>query len=84
MTAEHYEAWIKSHQRRVGDIDITDAVMERIAGKADKGYIIKQTWEGILLDIIQGRMWMRIGVLVTGVLVGIIRMMMQIYSVLFV
>ena len=83
MNTELYDKWIKSHQIDSGDIDITDAAMRRIAEKAHKPNVLKQTWESILLDLVQAKVFVRACVLVSGALMGILRMVFQIYSVLF-
>ena len=83
MNTELYEKWVKSHQTEKGDIDIADAVMRRIAQKAHKPNVLKRTWESILLDLIQAKVFVRTCVLVSGALMGLLRMVFQIYSVLF-
>ncbi|MHC4292425.1 MAG: hypothetical protein ACYSTR_09470 [Planctomycetota bacterium] len=83
MNTELYDKWIKSHQVDSGDIDIADVVMSRITEKAHKPNVLKKTWESILLDLIQAKVFVRACVLVSGALMGLFRMVFQIYSVLF-
>ncbi|MHC4526092.1 MAG: hypothetical protein ACYTEU_04125 [Planctomycetota bacterium] len=84
MNRELYDKWIKSHQIEESDVDITDAVMSRITENAHQPNVLKQTWESILLDLMQTRVFVRTCVLTSGALIGLLRMCMQIYSALFV
>jgi len=84
MNTELYDKWIKSHQTEDGNIDITDTVMCRITEKAHKPNVLKQTWESLLLDLMQAKVLVRACVLASGALIGLLRMCMQIYSALFV
>ena len=83
MNTELYDKWIKNHQTESGDIDITGAVMSRITEKAHRPNVLKQTWESILLDLIQAKAFVRACVLVSGALMGLLRMLFQMYSALF-
>ena len=83
MTVDQYEAWIKSHQLQANNVNIADAVMGRITKQVSKPHIYKQAWETIPLDLIQFRIWMRVGVITCGVIMGFLRMLIQFYSVLF-
>jgi hypothetical protein len=83
MNTQLYDKWIKSHQIDSGDIDIADVVMSRITEKAHKPNALKQTWESILLDLVQAKVFLRVCVLASGALMGLLRMVFQIYSVLF-
>ncbi|MHC4551737.1 MAG: hypothetical protein ACYSUT_03065 [Planctomycetota bacterium] len=83
MNTTQYDKWIKSHQTRTGGVDMTEAVMNRIAQKANKPNIVKMAWQGILLDLIQARTLAKACVLAGGALMGLLRMFLQIYSVLF-
>ena len=84
MNTELYEKWIKSHRIESGDIDIADVVMTRITEKAHKPNVLKQTWESVLLDLMQAKVFVRTCVLASGALIGLLRMCIQIYSALFV
>lgn len=84
MNTELYDKWIKSHQIESDGFDIVDAVMDRITEKAQKRNVLKQTWESMLLDLMQTKVFMRACVLASGAIMGIIRMALQIYTVLFV
>lgn len=83
MNTELYDTWIKSHRVEDGDINIADAVMGRISEKAHKPNMPRQTWETILLDFMQAKVHVRACVLVSGAFMGLLRMSIQIYSVLF-
>ena len=83
MKTELYKKWIKSHQIESVDVNMADVVMNRIVIKAKRPNILKRTWENILLDLIQAKAFVRACVLVSGALMGVLRMFMQIYSVLF-
>lgn len=83
MNTQLYDKWIKSHQAESDNNDIADAVMCRITEKVDKPNVLKQTWEGILLDLMQAKVLVRACVLASGAIMGILRMVFQIYSVLF-
>ena len=83
MDIELYDMWIKSHQIDEGDIVIANAVMSRISEKAHKPNIFKQTWENILLDLMQGKVFLRACVLACGALTGCLRVIFQVYSALF-
>lgn len=84
MNTELYDKWIKSHQAYTSDVDISDGVMGCMAHETCKPNVLKQTWESILLDLIQAKAFVRACVLASGALIGLLRMCMQIYSVLFV
>ena len=84
MNTELYDKWIKSHQIESSDIDIADVVMCRITEKAHKPNVLKQTWESVLLDLIQAKALVRACVLASGALIGLLRMCVQVYSALFV
>ncbi len=83
MNSELYEKWIKSHQNIAGDVDITDAVMKQITPKPCESNILERTWETILLDLLQTRVLTKSCVLVSGALMGLLRIFIQMYSVLF-
>lgn len=83
MNTELYDAWIKSHRVENVDINIADAVMGRISEKTHKPNMHRQTWENLLLNLIQAKVFVRACVLTSGAVVGILRMVLQIYSVLF-
>jgi hypothetical protein len=83
MNNELYNSWIKSHQVKEGDIDISDIVMSRITVKDEKPNMLKQTWENVLLDLMQAKVFVRACILASGALMGFVRMVFQIYSVLF-
>ena len=83
MNPGQYNKWIKSHQSQTGQGNVADVVMSRITQQADKPGLLEKTWEMVLLDLIQIRTWVRMCVLISGAGIGILRMFMQIYSVLF-
>lgn len=83
MNTELYDKWIKSHQVESGDLDIADSVMSRIVEKAHKPNVLKRTWEIFLLELIQARVLVKSCVLISGALIGLLRMFVQMYSVLF-
>ena len=81
MNSEFYDKWIKSHQ--AADIDIADVVMSQITQKTHKPNAIKKIGEEIILDLTQTKVFIRGCVLASGALMGLLRMIFQIYSVLF-
>lgn len=83
MNTELYDKWTKSHQIENGEINIADAVMTRVTEKVHKPNALKQTWESILLDMMQAKVFVRGCVLASGALMGILRMAFQMYSMLF-
>ncbi len=83
MNVKPYDKWRNSHQTCTGDVDITDAVMGRIAQKAGKPDILKRRWTAMMLEVVQTRVLMKGCSLACGVLMGLIRMFLQVYSVLF-
>ena len=60
MNTELYDNWIKSHQLEDSSINITDIVMARITEKAQKQNVLIQTWESILLDMMQTKVFVRV------------------------
>jgi hypothetical protein len=84
MDTKLYETWIKSHQVEPADLNITDSVMERITQRAGKPGVLQRTWEIFLLDMIGAKTLVQTGVFVLGALMGLLRMVLQIYSLLFV
>ena len=83
MKSQRYDNWIKSHRLSSGTPDLTDTVMKRITQKSHQPNIIKTAWQTVLLDLIQARMFARTCVVASGALIGLLRMIAQIYSVLF-
>lgn len=83
MNTQIYDNWVKSHQSSAETPDLTDMVMNRITQKAHQPNIVKTAWQQILLDFIQARMFARTCVVASGALIGLLRMIAQIYSVLF-
>lgn len=83
MKTEQYNQWIKSHQVEAGDMDISGAVMNRIAEETHRPNVFKRTWENVLLDLIQTKALVRVCVLASGALMGLVRLFVQMYSVLF-
>jgi hypothetical protein len=84
MNTKLYEMWIKSHQVEPADLDMTDSVMERITQNASKPGVLQRTWEIFLLDMIGAKRWVQTCIFVLGALMGLLRMALQIYSLLFV
>ncbi len=83
MKSELYNKWIESHSLEKDMPDISDAVMSRIEKRAYKPGALKRAWEVILLDIVQTRTMIRTCVLISGAFMGLLRMLTQIYAVLF-
>lgn len=83
MNTEHYNNWIKSHQIENG-IDISDAVMSGITKKSQEPTVVKQTYETVFLNLVQANGFVRACVLAFGAVIGVSRMIFQIYSALFV
>jgi hypothetical protein len=84
MDTKLYELWIKSHQVQPADLNITDSVMERITQRAGKPGVLQRTWEMFLLDMIGAKRWLQTCIFAMGALMGLVRMALQIYSLLFV
>ena len=83
MNTERYAMWVQSHRVEVGEFDITDSVMNQILQKSGRPDIFRQVWELFLLDFIQMNTWLRAGMLATGALAGLIRMIFVLYCGLF-
>ena len=83
MNTELYNKWIKSHQVEDDNVNIANVVMARIVEKAQKPNVLKQTWESVLLDMMQAKVFVRGCVLASGALMGLFRILFQMYSVLF-
>lgn len=83
MKTELYDRWIKSHRDDSEMPGLADAVMCQIIPKANRPNRIKVAWQQICLDFIQARTFTRTGVVACGALIGLIRMIAQVYSVLF-
>jgi hypothetical protein len=84
MNTKLYETWIKSRQMEPVDLDITDSVMERITQKACRPGVLQQAKDVFWLDWIGAKRWVQTCMFVLGALMGLFRMMLQIYSLLFI
>ncbi|MHC4743014.1 MAG: hypothetical protein ACYS8Z_13950 [Planctomycetota bacterium] len=83
MNGKHYEAWKQSRQIETGDVDIADAVMERISLKVRRQSHFKRPLNLLLLNFIQAKAFVRICVLASGAVAGLLRMMFAAYYALF-
>lgn len=83
MNSEHYDAWKKSRQIQTSDVDIADAVMERISLELPKKGGLKRPRDSILLNFIQNKACLRISVVCSGALAGLLRMIFTAYYALF-
>jgi len=83
MNNEHYEAWKRSHHIETSDFDISDAVMEQITRTTCKRNSLRSLSDLLLLNLIQAKTCVRIGVLAFGALAGVIRITLLAYYALF-
>ena len=83
MNSKRYDLWVKSHQIERSDFDIADTVMEHIARQAHKPNGIKSALDLLVLNLIQAKAIGRTLIIACGALVGLLRMLWQVYSVLF-
>ena len=83
MKAEYYEAWKQSHQINPYDIDIADAVINQITCRAGNSRILSRVEDVCLLNWIQAKVCIRTCILILGALLGALRLLVQVYSVLF-
>jgi hypothetical protein len=84
MNTKLYETWIKSHQIEPVNLDMTDSVMARITQKACRPGVLQQAKDVFWLDLIGAKRWVQTCIFVLGALMGLLRMALQIYSLLFV
>ena len=83
MNNRHYEVWKKSRQIEIRDVDIADAVMERISLNVRKKSGFKRPLDLLLLNFIQTKAYLRICVVFSGALAGLLRMIFAAYYALF-
>ncbi len=83
MNTKQYEMWIENHQTETGDFDITDAVMRRIAQKRRRQSVLDKVRQWYLLNLLQAKALVRVCVLVSGAMAGLLRMMFVVYYALF-
>ena len=83
MKPELYQAWQQSHCIQSSEIDIADAVMQRITPQASKPNLVKQAWEVSLLNLFETRRWVQAVLLFLGALLGALRLFLQMASLLF-
>jgi hypothetical protein len=83
MDTKLYETWIKSHRVEPVDLDITDVVMGRITQKACRPDVLQRAKEVFWLDWIGAKRWMQMCMFAVGALMGLLRMALQVYSLLF-
>ena len=83
MNSELYDRWIKSHQGKSSDIDITDEVMSCITNTVHKPVVYRQTWDHFLMEMMQAKTLLRAYVIASGAVMGVLRVLFQVYSVLF-
>jgi len=83
MNTKQYEMWIKNHQAETGDFDITDAVMRRVAQKRRRQSVPDKVRQWYLLNLLQAKALVRVCVLVTGAVAGLLRMMFVVSYALF-
>jgi len=83
MNTDLYDRWIRSHQVQLSEFDVAELIMEQIPRKESKPDVIQKAWELFLLDFIQTKGWLRVGVLAGGAIGGLFRMMFVVYCGLF-
>ena len=83
MNTELYDKWIKSHQIEDVGIDISASVIGRIGKNPVKPNTFQQICENILLDLSQTKVLVRACILTSGAMMGFLRIIFQVYSVLF-
>lgn len=82
MNTDLYEAWKQSHQIPLGDFDISDAVMQKIAEKDIRPNILSRAWEAFILNMCEAKGLVRACVLFLGALLGAARVLCQMVSLL--
>lgn len=83
MNSKRYDLWVKSHQIERSDFDIADVVMEHVAQYGRKRSSLKGALDLLVLNLIQAKALGRTLIIACGALVGLLRMLWQVYSVLF-
>jgi len=83
MNSRHYEMWVKSHRIERNDFDIADVVMAHVAQYGRKRSSLKSALDLLVLNLMQAKALGRTLILACGALVGLLRMLWQVYSVLF-
>ena len=83
MNSERYDLWVQSHRIERGDFDITDSVMTHIARQGRKQNSFKNALDLLVLNLMQAKALGRTLIIACGALVGLLRMLWQVYSVLF-
>lgn len=83
MNTKQYEMWIENHQTETGGFDITDAVMRRIAQKRRRQSVLDKVRQWYLLNLLQAKALVRVCVLVSGAMAGLLRMTFVVYYALF-
>lgn len=84
MKTDQYDMWIKNHQSPKDDFDITDAVMNRIAGEIQKESVFDKVRNRILMNLYQAKTSVRTCLLISGALAGALRMLFVVYYALFI
>ena len=83
MNAELYEAWRRSHHIHPCDRDLSDAIMLQIHQKASQPCLFKRVWDVVQFNGFQARALARAGALSLGALLGALRLLFLVYSLLF-
>ncbi|MCF7973080.1 MAG: hypothetical protein K9N55_04650 [Phycisphaerae bacterium] len=83
MNTEMYEAWRQSHRTQPCHVDLSDAIMRQIHHKASQPCWFKRICRGVQFNGFQARALARAGALSLGALLGTLRLLFQIYSLLF-
>ncbi len=83
MNTDLYEAWKQSHQIPLGDLDVCDAVMRKIAEEDFRPSILRRAWEAFLLNMCEAKGLAQACVLFLGALLGAARILCQMVSLLF-
>jgi len=83
MNTELYEVWKQNHRIQLHDVDMSDVVMHQITQKMSRPNLFKRASQAFLLKLCEVRAWGRAGVLSLGALLGALRLLFQIYSLLF-
>jgi hypothetical protein len=83
MNTELYEAWKQSQRIESCNPDVTDAIMYQVTQEISRPNLFRQVSQAFLVNICEARAWGRAGVLSLGALLGALRLLFQIYSLLF-
>lgn len=83
MKPELYQVWKQSHSIQSSEVDLADAVMQKITPQVSKPNLARQAWEITLLNLFETRRLIQAAMLFLGALLGALRLFLQMASLLF-